>query len=153
MNNKILWGFFLVVAILLITAYALNKDKQDKIIQEERDLILQQEEQRPSVTINTKYQYKDGKHVFVGLVELPTPCHTIKTKTTKEGDQTILDITTESNVEICAQVVTTKEFRITFSGNSEDSIIAKLNGELVNLNIYEVGPQQNIDEVEIFSKG
>jgi len=153
MNNKILWISFLVIAVLLVVAYSLNKDKQKNLVEEERQTLLEQELQKPSITLNTKYQFKDSKHTFVGSIELPTPCHTISSQIVKEGEQIILDIQTKTDAEMCAQVVTSKEFRITFDGNAEDQIIARLDGELVNLNITEVDPSKNIDDVKIFYKG
>jgi hypothetical protein len=152
MNNKFLWGSLLVVAIVLVGAYLYNKDKQE-IFEQEREQAIQEEVERPSVTVNVKHQYKDGTHIVVGFVELPTPCYEIKTAVEKNERETTLNINYESVGEMCAQVITQKEFRISFEGTVDENIIAKINGELVNLNIFEIGSNKNIDEVDIFNKG
>jgi len=152
MNNKFLWGLLVVVAAVLIGAYVYNKDKQESL-EQNRNQIITDEIQRPSVTINAKHQFKDGQHIFVGLVELPTPCHKISTNVERVENETIINVNYSSEGEICTEVITEKEFKISFEGKVDDNIIAKLNGELVNLNIFEVDPTKNIDEVKIFNKG
>jgi len=152
MNNKILWSLVLLVAIILIGAYVYNKDKVKKI-DESRNQAITDQVQRPSITINAKHQFKDGQHLFVGLVELPNPCYKITTEVEKSTNETILNINYASTSEICAEVITEKEFRISFEGKIDENVIAKLNGEIVNLNIFEVDPNKNIDEIKIFNKG
>ncbi len=153
MNNKFLWGTLLVIAIVSVGAYLYNKDKQ-KIIDQARDAAITDQVQRPEITLNTKHQYKDGQHVFVGSVELPTPCYKITTEVTKEQNETILNISYAStSADVCAEVVTSKEFRVAFEGKADDIIIAKLNGELVNLNIFEIPVDKNIDDVKVYNKG
>lgn len=152
MNNKFLWGALLVIAVILVGAYFYNKDKQETIEQERQEAI-QNEIERPSVTVNAKHQYKDGMHIVVGAIELPTPCYDITTTVEKHETETILNINYTSNSDICTEVITQKEFRISFEGAIDENIIAKINGELVNLNIFEIDPSKNIDEVEIFNKG
>lgn len=152
MKNKYLWFILLFFIALLSGAYIYNKDKRENLYQERQNLI-QEESQRPSMTLNIKHQYKDGTHFIVGVVELPTPCHKITTNVTKNESETILDIDYSSNAEVCAETITEKEFRVSFTGAADENIIAKLNGELINLNLFEIDPTKNIDEVEIFNKG
>jgi cbb3-type cytochrome oxidase subunit 3 len=152
MNNKYLWVILLFFIVLFAGAYLYNKDKRENLDQE-RQAAIEEESQRPSVTLNIKHQYKDGTHLIVGLLELPTPCDQITTNVTKNTGETIVDINYSSGEEICAQVITEKEFRISFAGSADENIIAKLNGELINLNLFEIDPTKNIDEVEIFNKG
>jgi len=152
MNNKILWGALLVIIITTIGTYIYNQNKQDNLVEERNDAI-NQEVQRPEITLNAKHQFKNGKHIFVGQVELPTPCHIVIPSVQKNQNETIINIDTKSDAEVCAQVITNKEFRVTFDGTAEENIIAKLNGELVNLNLFEIDADQNIDEVDIFNKG
>lgn len=152
MNNKILWTLLLVAAIILIGAYNYNKEKTEKLDQGREQAITDQV-QKSSITINAKHQFKNGQHIFVGLVELPTPCHKITTSVERIDSETIININYASTTEVCADVVTEKEFRVMFEGKANENIIAKLNGEIVNLNIFEVSADKNIDEVKIFNKG
>lgn len=153
MNNKFLWGTLLVIALVSVSAYLYNKDKQ-KILDKARDEAITDQVQRPEITLNTKHQFKDNQHIFVGSVELPNPCYKISTEVTKEQNETVLNISYAStSAEVCIEVVTSKEFRVSFEGKSDDVIIAKLNGELVNLNIFEIPLDKNIDEVKVYNKG
>lgn len=152
MNNKFLWGSLIVVVIILISTYEFNKSKPETL-NNDRQEAIENEIQRPSVTVNVKHQYKEGRHIMVGLVELPTSCDTLSTKVERKDMETILDINYTSISENCAQVITEKYFRISFEGNMDDNIIARLNGEVINLNIFEIDPSKDIDEVEIFNKG
>jgi len=152
MNNKFLWGALLVIALVSVSAYLYNKDKQ-KTIDQARDEAITDQVQRPEITLNTKHQFKDGQHIFVGLVELPNPCYKVTTEAIKDQNETVLNINYASTSEVCAEVVTSKEFRISFEGKADETIIAKLNGELVNLNIFEIPLDKNIDEVKVYNKG
>lgn len=152
MNNKILWSLLLVAAVVLVGAYTYNKEKI-KNLEQNRNQAIVNEVQRPSITINAKHQFKDGQHLFVGLVELPNPCSKITTGVEKTTDATIININYASTSEVCTEVITEKEFRISFAGKADEGIITKLNGEIVNLNIFEVSPDKNIDDVKIFNKG
>ena len=152
MNNKFLWGALIVIVIATVGTYFYNQNKTDKLVDERKDAI-NQEIERPEITLNAKHQFKGGTHVFVGQIELPTPCHFVITSVQKNQSETIINIDTKSEAEMCAQVITNKEFRVTFDGTAEENIIAKLNGELVNLNLFEIDANQNIDEVDIFNKG
>jgi cbb3-type cytochrome oxidase subunit 3 len=152
MNNKFLWIILLVIALISVSAYLYNKEKQ-KILDQERDQAITNEIQRPSITLNAKHQFKNGRHVFVGSVELPNPCNKITTDVIKESNETVISVDYVSNEQICAEVITEKEFRISFEGTADETIIAKLNGELVNLNLFEIPLDKNIDEVEIYNKG
>lgn len=152
MNNKILWGLLLVAAIILIGAYTYNKDKQ-KTLDQNRDLAIADQVKKSSITINTKHQFKNDQHLFVGFVELPNPCYTITTGIERVAEETIINVNYASSSEVCAEVITEKEFRVSFAGKIDEIIIAKLNGEIVNLNIFEVSADKNIDEVKIFNKG
>ena len=152
MNNKILWGLLLVAAIVLVGAYNYNKEKTEKIDQNREQAITDQV-QKSSITINAKHQFKGGQHLFVGFVELPNPCHKITSNVERMGGETIININYASTSEVCADVIAEKEFRVSFAGEADENIITKLNGEIVNLNIFEVSADKNIDDVKIFNKG
>jgi hypothetical protein len=152
MNNKILWGLLLVAAIVLVGAYTYNKDKVKKF-EENREQAITEEVQKSSITINAKHQFKDGQHLFVGLVELPNPCYKISTNVERTSTETVININYASTSEVCTEVIEEKEFRVSFAGKAEENIITKLNGEVVNLNIFEVAADKNIDDVKIFNKG
>ena len=154
MNNK-LWAPGILVVILVLTGtaiYQFNQNRLDNDIIERRDEI-RDETVVPTQTINTNHQYRDGEHVFVGTITLPTPCHSFNAEAVELENETEIRITTDSSDEMCAQVLTDRQFRVSFQASEDQPVIATVNGELVNLNIFEVPSDQNIEDMEVFIKG
>ncbi len=153
MDNKTFIGAVIVAILFLVGAFAYNKNQQKIQVQSDRQDAIQQEVQKPTETLNVKYQFKDGKHVYVGSVLLPTPCHILKAEAgTKPGVNEIIITTTDSQ-EVCAQVITERLFRVETNFKPEDVFIPTLNGEVVNFNIFEIPADQNINDIQIFIKG
>lgn len=153
MDNKTFIGAVIVAILFLVGAFAYNKNQQKIQVQSDRQDAIQQEVQKPTETLNVKYQFKDGKHVYVGSVLLPTPCHILKAEAgTKPGVNEIIITITDSQ-EVCAQVITERLFRVETNFKPEDVFIPTLNGEVVNFNIFEIPADQNINDIQIFIKG
>ncbi len=153
MDNKTFIGAVVVAVLFLVGAFAYNKNQQKIQVQDERQNAIQQEVQKPTETLNVKYQFKDGKHVYVGSVLLPTPCHILKAEAgTKPGVNEIIITSTDSQ-EVCAQVITERLFRVETNFKPEDVFIPTFNGEVVNFNIFEIPADQNINDIQIFIKG
>ncbi len=153
MDNKKFVGAVIVAVIFLVIAFAYNKNQTKIQIQESRQDVIEQEVTRPTETIDVKHQYKNGNHIFVGKVELPTPCHTLTSAIITRGDIHEVVLTTTATGEVCAQVITLKPFKLETSGAEKDEFIATLNGQVVNLNVFEIPASENIDAVEIYIKG
>lgn len=117
-----------------------------------RDEAIQQDEKRYAKTIDVKHQYKDGEHNFVGKIEVPTPCY-VAIANVINSKPAELRIETKDSGEICAQVISDAVYSAKFKGDKNQKFIATLNGEPVNLNIFEVDEDQDINSVDIFIKG
>lgn len=117
-----------------------------------RDEAIQQDEKRYAKTIDVKHQYKNGEHNFVGKIEVPTPCY-VAVARVENGNTPELKIETKDSGEICAQVITDAVFFAKFKGDENQKFIATLNGEPVNLNLFEIDADQDINSVDIFIKG
>jgi|AntRauTorckE6833_2_1112554.scaffolds.fasta_scaffold00138_7 hypothetical protein len=156
--SKKTWGsvvFLIIIAFVFVIIYSNNKvDKIDEKFEREQakeDLVL-----APKTTINIKHQYKDGTHTYIGNFTTPTPCHLHDTNILKPIDDEpyVIEITHEpSPEEICVQVITDKEFRISFEAEENIDVIASINGETVNLNIFEVSDSQSLEEFDFLNKG
>lgn len=151
MDNKILIGV-LVVAAVVLGGTALYKSNQSVEVDLTRDEALNTEVQKAKKTITTKYQYKDGQHIFVGNLKLPTPCHTYNAEVVQKDGAAEIRVTTEEG-GVCVQQITERLFKVSFEGEQGDNIFATLNGETVNLNIFEIPEDEDIDDIEIFIKG
>ena len=147
----------LLVLILLIAIVvsALLVIKQDNKINSPREELVEELEQRPEETLNLKHQYKDSEHVFVGQINLPTPCHSYNAVILdKEYPEIQISIMEPKEETSCIQVITEKSFKVSYKSNDPDlKFDASINGKKVNLNIFEISPNDDIDTVELFLKG
>jgi hypothetical protein len=152
--DKRIWISVVVLLIIFFGGTALYKNAQNQDeLQYTREEAIEDEVSRPKQTLNAKYQYKDGMHIFIGDITLPTPCHSYNAQVDQRDIETEIVVTTTESDEVCAQVTTQKQFKVQFEGQKDDLIIASLNGEVVNLNIFEIPDDQDINEIEIDIKG
>ncbi len=104
--------------------------------------------------INAKHQYKNGKHVYVGVINLPTPCNTVSAVASLSGkNKYTLQFATKTTDQVCAQVITPRPFRVEFTAPKNITVDATLDGNSVTLNILEVKEGENIDKVQFNDKG
>ena len=157
MNKKqIIWSVIILVIIVLLVLITTTIRGENPGAREE---INQESENRAELTINAKHQYKDGEHAFVGVLELPSPCHSfnagiVDAKNEDSMPEIELSINDPAEGEVCIQVVTERTWKVTYpSDDPELEFSASLNGEAVNLNLFEVPADQDIDTVELFIKG
>lgn len=153
MDNKKFVGAVVVAVLFLVIAFAYNKNQTKIQIQESRQDVIEQEATRPTETLNVKYQHKNRRNVFVGSVLVPTPCHTLESSIVTKGDTHEIMLTTVATGEVCAQVLTEKMFKVEMQGSADDDFIATLNGEVVNLNVFEIPASEDIDAIQIYIKG
>jgi len=153
MDKKIWFSVLVAIAVLFIGVYLFLDNKNNQEFSNDRQDAIEDAIQRPTVTINTKHQYKDGTHAFIGTIEVPTPCHSHNAEVVKRDDVTEIALSYKTDSEICAQVIEERNFRVDFEGSAEENIVATLNGLLVNLNVFEVPDNQSIGDFEILIKG
>ena len=104
--------------------------------------------------INARHQYKNGKHIYAGVIDLPTPCHSVSVAATPSGtNKYTLEFTTKTTDEICAQVITPRPFRVEFTAPKNITVDATLDGKLVTLNVLEVKEGEDIDKINFNDKG
>lgn len=152
-NNKKGWIIGIVVVLLALAVYwlmspstpAANDTAQVPATQDEYVQM-----------VNVKHQYKDGRHVYVGEINLPTPCHTLASTYAKDANSTTaytLIFTSSSTAEMCAQVVTSKPFKLSFAAIKDIVVSGTLNGKKLRLNLFEVPSNQDLDSFDVNIKG
>lgn len=144
-----IWISVAVVFVLIIIGVLIIK--ADKIESPTEEQSTEQKEMFEK-TIDVKHQYKDGKHIFAGVVEVPTPCHKVNATITP-GDIAELNLDIVDSGGVCAQVITDANFYVEFEGKQDQLFVGKLNGEPVNLNTFEVDADLDINTINIFNKG
>jgi hypothetical protein len=113
-------------------------------------------EERASVTLTAKHAFRDGLHTIVGDFELPTPCHILETSAavSADGRTTVVDyrVSTKTD-EGCIQVITPTRYRVQFTAPEDTDISARINGEPAILNLIEAGPNEDLENFELYIKG
>lgn len=100
--------------------------------------------------INAKHQYKNGKHIYAGIINLPTSCHTVDVKAVPAGaGKYTLQFTTATTDETCAQMVTPRPFRVEFTAPKVITVDATLDGKAITLSVLEVKEGEDIDKVDL----
>lgn len=151
-TQKLVWSIVGIVAILLIGAGFYFSSKTAEVTpvvgENEEDAIA-------PVTLDVKHQYINGTHTILGVVDLPTPCHSLQASQTLNKDATVATIALQSTstAEVCAQVISPKTFKTQFTGPINMDIVATFNGKSLNLNIFEVPANADIHTFEIYTKG
>jgi hypothetical protein len=108
--------------------------------------------------VNALHQFKGGTHTIAGEVDVPTPCDLLEAEGAVEvreprEDKATIQFTTVNEADVCAQVVTPARFKVSFTAGEEAEIVGTWNGRPVKLNLVEVGPNDNIDDFDVYFKG
>jgi|SRR5581483_2877532 len=163
-NNKKVWAWVIAIVIIILIAigfYASYKANQSG--NQPTDTGSQTSDntqtQPQAQTINVKHQYKNGTHTYAGVLDVPSPCYTISNKvvtdpaTPNKVTIAFTSANTASTGTVCAQVITSRSFKVSFPGVKNASVNATLDGNPLILNVFEVGANDNIDTVDIYTKG
>ncbi len=112
-------------------------------------------------TITALHQYNPdgGQHIVAGTTTVPTPCHMLNTDTEiRESDpeQVTINFSAEKEDEnaVCAQQVQDARFKVTFEASEGAQIQGgTYDDDEVELNLQEVGSDENLEEFEVYTKG
>ena len=166
-KNGLLVGAVVVVAIAVLVFVYMQKSKLDTgtegdnipawsetpAVGRSAETPLSEVQER---VITAKHAFKSGKHTVAGEIEVPTPCHVLDAQATPSADGKKIFLELASSVktgEMCAQVITAARFKVTAIGVSDAVWSATYNGEPVRLNLIEAGPNENLDNFDLFIKG
>ncbi len=149
MTNKKIISIF-IIALLVLAALCFLSLKANK--NNLSEVEIPQDQEVFERTIDVKHQYKDGKHIFAGTLEVPTPCHFVEA-TINEGEVSELNLEVKDSGEICAQVISQANFYVEHEGPENMLFVGRLNGEMVNLNQFHIDSDIDINDVDIFMKG
>ncbi|MEY2640955.1 MAG: hypothetical protein RL150_348 [Candidatus Parcubacteria bacterium] len=152
--QKTTTGVLIAGCIIIGIAIALYvSTKTEQYIETPREEMIEELASTPTTTVMVKHQYKDGVHTFAGVVETPTPCYDTRAIIVS-GDVNEIQIRTEEQaVEVCAQTVTDQPFKVSHQSAPDARFLMTLNGELVNMNQFDIDADVDIDTVEVLIKG
>ena len=91
-------------------------------------------------TITARYTYENGIHTYKGFIDVPSPCYELTHEVIileSFPEQVHINFTSEipqgKENSICAQVITPKEFEVSFQASQEATVRATLNGAIMDL--------------------
>ncbi len=113
-------------------------------------------EDTEAMRIDAKHQFKNGKHIVAGSVNLPTACYTLSTEARvaeSMPEQVTIAFTATTSGDICAQVITAERFKAEFTASENAQIKATWNGKPAILNLIPAGEGEDLTNFELFIKG
>jgi hypothetical protein len=118
--------------------------------------IAPQEEQAYKPALEVKEQYKNSVYTFAGSVSVPNPCYKITSKVNTLPDNAyqieITSVPPASGV-VCAQVITDKKYKVSFTDPDEISLGILFDGITYGTDRFVIPLGENIDTFEIYTKG
>jgi hypothetical protein len=159
MSRNAIIGLGIVVIIIVIASVLLTTGEQAEPPANVGGAATTSESAFAPNLITAAHQYNDnGIHIIAGEAEVPTPCHLLSHNVSiAEFIPERVTINFSSNVDdpdqVCAQVISTQRFKITFEASKDADISAMYNNQDVELNLQEVGPDENLEEFEVYTKG
>lgn len=157
-NTKIFSGITLAVILLIIggTYYLSSREKNSEIVKSPDKEVPGTVLSEDAFRINAKHSFKNGKHIVAGEVEVPTPCHSLSVDTNfseSNPEQVTLVFSTRSDADVCAQVISSRRFKIEFNSEQNTSIRATFNGKDAIMNLIEAEQNEDLEKFDIYLKG
>lgn len=110
----------------------------------------------PQTVITAKHAYQAGAHIVAGEVPLPSACDILETNAVASADKKQVLIQFVSSIksgEKCPPDVTPARFKVSVKADKNAVLTATLNGQTISLNLIEAGPNENLDNFELYIKG
>lgn len=150
-------GLFVLLAIILF-GFIVTKNQGNELAEEVMTNEPAEQVSDTAMIVTAKHDYVDGKHIYAGNLDLPTPCHILRHDVVFLDEENMnAEIQFTSSVDdpesVCAQVINTVPFKVEFEAPEDAAISATLNGEGIVLNAVPVPDGEDIDSFSEFIKG
>lgn len=164
-KSTIVMALIVIVAVLFIVFVAFKKTTVDtndsattsSSTTEWADAVAQSSTTPGIKTVVTaKHAYRNGVHIVAGEIPLPSPCHILESTGSASASKDHVFIELASTIktgETCPESITGARFKVSVPASKNATISATLNGREVILNLIEAGPNENLDNFELYIKG
>ena len=119
-------------------------------------VINSQQNQEDTVIVTGVHQFKGGRHIIAGEVDLPTPCHVLNhTVIVAESfpEQVTIAFETETDgSDLCAQMITSSRYKVEFSASENAVMKATWNGAPAQLNLIPAATGEDLNNFDVFIK-
>ncbi len=155
MKNKIITVVALIV-LLAVVIYGYEMVFKKPLVESPTNV---EDMDTEMMRLDIKEQYDNGMYTFAGTIQTPTPCYEVIAEasvapTNSEIDQYEINIyvTPPPSDVVCADVISNKDYKVSFEAPKDAEIKAFINGAEYELNRFEVPVGQDIDSFELFIK-
>lgn len=101
-----------------------------------------------------RHQYKDGKHTFVGEIELGSPCYSLTPDTSNASKTSFLvNLKTKTTADACITVVTAYPFKVTVLGPKSATFTFVKDTQPFRYKIVEAGAADDLEKFDPYVKG
>ena len=157
-KNKTVIVIVLILIALVLVGYGFYKSRAPKTPPAPIENETAEEPQNQYAEIvNAKHQYKDGRHTYVGELNLGTPCDLLEFDVIKDSlNLRSIELNFRSVYEGedgCIQVVTARPFKVTFEAPQTINLTVTFNGKPTRFNLFEVPANEDLDSFDINVKG
>lgn len=153
MKNTIIAIVSLLVALLVIVyGYELIFNKP--VI--EAPIIATESVDSNEEVKEIKEQHKDSKYIFVGTIDVPTPCHSLKTVVNQLSAtryQIEVNTITPKKGVVCAQVISHQQYKAAFEAPDNITVTVKIDGIEYETNRFVIPNTEDIDTFKLEIKG
>ncbi len=140
----------LIVIVVIVAGYFVLE--KTNLFDSYKEQIKEDEVFVKDDSIITKHQYKDGEHVLIFRVDLPSTCHVLGSKVVEGEIKEILISTREEKTTDCQKTKTTKTIATKITADENLDFIVKLDGEVVKTEYQKIPSDINVYSSEIFFK-
>lgn len=153
MKNKTGYIITIIIGILfLILVYLVATNKPEEGLDGKVDENVIEE---PAELIHVKHQYKDGTHIFAGDLIVDNDCSDRLEASVSDTGPTLVFETIDDNPDgpCTKEAFKTYPYKLFHVSPEDTKYSGTVNGVPVRLNLYEISPDEDIDEVDLFIKG
>ena len=157
-NNHMQKSIIAVIIILVLATAGYWWFTRDTVPGDEGTIATSSIPLSEQEIVTVKHAYKSGKHVMVGSLMVPTPCDELSwdarvAESMPEQVSISFTIVKKEGTEVCAQVLTAKQFKVEAIASASSTWSATLNGTPLQLNIIEAGEGEDLEKFEVEIKG
>ena len=142
LNKSPLLAIVLVIIVIFFLAFLLSWEGE-----QEHGVHTNEDSVSFSDTVPVTRDFKDGVYTITGVVQLPTPCHSLSYDilvAESFPEQVSINFKSENESEFCVQVITPTRFNIEVTVSEGATFSATFNGEPVRLDISDVRAEENV---------
>lgn len=151
-SNTKLITWLIVAIVVMMAVYGLYARYSTKPTEPAREESVATAEVEAPVII--RHQYKNGKHTFVGELELGSPCYSLTPDTSSTSKNSyVVNLKTKTTAEACITVVTAYPFKVSIPAAKSATFTFVKDTQPFRYKIVEAGSADDLEKFDPYVKG